>query len=204
MANIEREKDKLQITIRGRGYTLRTDEDHLRLLQIADALDEKIEEFSMTMRGRTEEEILTFTAFDLMEQADSFAEEVERLNALLEETDVQNKQLLIELKNSAGSEMYQIASVKEQENNDLRVKIQEYEKALSAQLTTTIDSEETERVLKIKERENQKLSETLDNFERLFDDFAKAKEREIVKMQEEIEGLKLRLAEFGDDGQLTL
>jgi cell division protein ZapA (FtsZ GTPase activity inhibitor) len=222
--------DKLQIIICNRSYTLRTDECPERIAQIAAKLDEKIAEFMTAMKGRPEYEILTIAAFDLMEQADNAVSEAERLKAELEETEVKNKQLLIENMNSAGSELYQIAAVKEQENSALRAQLHDYEQVLDSKIAgaNSANNAELERIIagleqenaelcaKIteilphkdsaerKEMENQRLTETLSNFERSFDEFAKAKENELLKMQEEIEALKLKLAELSEDGQLTL
>ena len=245
--------DTVQITIRGRNYTLRTDEKPERISQIAAALDERIAKFSDSMKGRAETEVLTLVAFDLSEESDSSLAEAQRMKELLLETEVKNKQLLIENMNSAESELYQIAVVKEQENSDLRAKIQEYEQMWETQVADTYTSAEQElgqivankekendelrnrlvefekqidthamgvlnsaideakEVAETKEAENQRLISMLDNFEKTFDDFAKAKEREIVRMQEENESLKqenealkMKLAECSEDGQMTL
>jgi len=204
--------NKLQIKIRDRVYTMRTDEDPARMMKIASNLDEKIVEFAASMRGRPEAEILTITAFDLMEQVDDLIDaeakledDLQNLKQLLEKIEQENKQLLTDNMHSAESELVQIAMVKEQENEALRIKIQEYEKEWDEQTKNVYQSaiDEANKNAELKEFENQKLKETLDNFERIFDDFAKTKEGDILRMQEEIEALKLKLAEV-DDGQLTL
>jgi len=252
--------NKLQIKIRNKVYTLRTDEDPARMTRIAENLDEKITEFAGSMHGRTEVEIITITAFDLMERVDDLlvsesklADQSKKLNdgiqtlkELIEETEAENNKLLKENISSAGNELEQIAMVKEQENEKLRIKIQEYEKEWNDKASDVYNSaiEEIKRTAEIKEQENealrikiqryekefdeqssnvyqsainvaneaaeskeaenQKLKETLENFEKLFDEFAKTKEGDILRMQEEIEALKLKLAETSEDGQMML
>jgi cell division protein ZapA (FtsZ GTPase activity inhibitor) len=163
--------DKVQITIRGRSYTLRTDESPERIEQIAASLDERIAEFTNAMRGRPEGEVLTLVAFDLMEQADDNSNEVKRMKDVLEESETKNKQLLIENMNSAESELFQIASVKEQENVELRAKIQGYEEAFEAQISQTYTSAEKEldQIVRNKQRENDELRMNLVEFERELD-----------------------------------
>jgi len=188
----------IQITIRGRVYTLRTDEDPQRIAQIASELDDKIAEFSRAMRGRPETEILTIAAFDIMETLDNVTGELEALKGVHEKAMAEDKRMFDENLHSAESELAQIANVKEQENEALRIKLQEYEMKAESAVDTANEA------VHAKEAENVKLKETLQNFEKIFDEFAKTKERDILRMQEEIETLKLKLAELDEDGQLTL
>jgi cell division protein ZapA (FtsZ GTPase activity inhibitor) len=273
--------DKLHITIRDRSYTLRTDECPERISQIAANLDEKLEGFMQAMRGRPEYEILTIAAFDLMEQADNAEAEVARLQSLLEESErsqscyssvndeftkiaeikeQENNELrtriseferqwdaytakthasatdefmhiaeakereiselrlkLLEyektwddcvnkFKNEAGDEFAQIAAVREKENSELIARFLESEKDWNRYVIELFESAiaEYKEVVEANESENQKLSETLENFERTFADFASTKENEIIRLQEEVQELKLRLADLSEDGQMTL
>ena len=167
--------NKLQVKIRDRVYTLRTEEAPERIKEVASALDEKIAEFSKAMRGRPETEILTIAAFDLMEQVDNAIREAGMLRDLLTETDVKNKQQLIENMSSAQNELYQLAAVKEQENETLRAKVQEHEKAFDAHTSSTYSSaeKELEQLLAVKEKENSELRERIQDFEKQWDNQAR-------------------------------
>jgi len=194
--------DKLQIKILDRNFSLITDEDPERLNSVAEELEKRVREFRARMRGKSEAEILTLVAFDISDNAEKEITESKRLVSVLrkklEETEIKNKQLLIENMNSAESELVQIAVVKEQENNDLRAKLREYERQI-------------EDVSTDKNAEVQKLRETLANYEKSFNDHAKHKESEILALQTENEELrteneelKQRLAALHDDGQLKI
>jgi cell division protein ZapA (FtsZ GTPase activity inhibitor) len=273
--------DTLQITIRGRNYTLRTDEKHERIESLAKTLDSKISEFAEGMKGRPESEILTVTAFSLMEQVDKTEAENARLKEALAKSEAASR----ENNSSAASEMEQIFALKERENNDLRDRLREFEKLWDAHSSKIYESasDELTQLAKLKEQEmselrnklheyeqnwsewvkksrseaadefheiaasreresaelfsklveyekvwdthamevynsalaearetadgkelkNKKLEETLESFEKMFDEYSKRKESEIVRLQEEIEGLKLKLAECSD-GQMML
>jgi len=194
--------DKLQIKISDRSYTLITDEPPERLNLIAEKLEKTIAEFKAIMRGKPEAEILTLAAFDISDKADKEITSLSRENAVLkknlEETEIKNKKLLIENMNSAESEMVQIAVVKERENNELRAKLQSYEKHIEEKTAARND-------------ETDKLRETLRNYEKSFNDHAKRKEKEIISLQNELEDLraeneelKQRIAALTDDGQMTI
>lgn len=195
----------VQITVRGKNYTLRTDENPERMAEIADSLNKRITEFADAMKGRADAEILTLVAFDLMEQSDDCLKEIEKIKKRIEEIESKNKDSI----DSAESELYRIAEIKEQENSDLRTQLQEYEKLFEKQVAdknAQTDKEYEAKFESLKE-ENKKLSqenETLKNIEKSFNDYIKTKEREITAMQEEIEALKMKLAEVSDDGQMTL
>lgn len=194
--------DKLQIKILDRNFSLITDEDPEHLASVAGELEKRVREFKARMRGKSEAEVLTLVAFDISDNADKETTELKRqvnvLRKRLEETEIKNKQLLIENMNSAESELVQIAVVKEHENNELRAKLREYE-------------QQVEEVSTARDEEVRKLRETLVNYEKSFNDHAEHKEREILALQAEIEetraendGLKQRLAALDDDGQLTI
>ncbi|MCL1903393.1 MAG: cell division protein ZapA [Oscillospiraceae bacterium] len=166
--------DTVQITILGKNYTLRTDEEPERITKVAALLEERISEFTAAMKGRSDYEVLTLVAFDLMEQADSSAVETDKLRALLNDTEIKNQQLLIDNMNSAESELFQIAAVKEQENNDLRGKIQDYEKLFEEHAANTYTSAEHEldQIVAHTEKENIELRARFTEFEKQFDDHA--------------------------------
>jgi cell division protein ZapA (FtsZ GTPase activity inhibitor) len=273
--------DKLQIKVRGRNYTLRTDESPARIAQIAHSLDEKIGEYTSAMKGMSEHEILTITAFSLMEELernkDEFASMQEHIKRVAEESAANNASAANEMEQifalkesenddmrerlrefekmwdshtsqifkSAADELAQLAKLKEQEMSELRNKLQEYENTWGEwvkknrsdtaaefyEIAANRERESTELFAKLVEYEkvwdthamevynsaiaearetadgkdlkNKKLEETLENFEKMFDDYAKRKESEILRMQEEIESLKLKLAD-ASDGQMIL
>jgi cell division protein ZapA (FtsZ GTPase activity inhibitor) len=273
--------DKLQIKVRGRSYTLRTDESQERIMKIAENLDVKITEFTNTMRGMPEHEVLTIVAYSLMEELDKTEDEFCRLKRCIEKAEQDGRAQ----HTSAAAEMEQIFALKERENNDLRERLREFEKMWDAHSSKIYESasDELTQLAKLKEQEmselrnklheyeqnwsewvkksrseaadefheiaasrerdsaelfsklveyekvwdahamevynsalaearetaegkelkNKKLEETLESFEKMFDEYSKRKESEIVRLQEEIEGLKLKLAECSD-GQMML
>jgi DNA repair exonuclease SbcCD ATPase subunit len=165
--------DKMQITICNRTYSLRTDECPQRIEEIARKLDKMLTEFTEGMKGRPEYEVLTIAAFDLMQQADNNEAEVRKLQEKLEESEVENKQLLIENMNSASSELYQIAAVKEQENTALRAQIQEYEKTVDSQMSNVFTAgDELSRISAIKEKENAELRERIKELENVWEEYS--------------------------------
>jgi len=198
--------DKLQIKILENSFTIITDEEPERLTLVAENVEKRFKELRANMRGRTETEVMSLVAFDISGGADKqisqLTSEIEDLKQRLEETEINNKKLLIENMNSAESELVQIAVVKEQENNELRAKLREYESHIDMQ----IHEKSSE-----KNDETEKLRLTLENFEKSFNEHAKQKEKEIQALQAEAEDLraqnnelKERLAAFGDDGQLKI
>ncbi|MCL2633590.1 MAG: cell division protein ZapA [Oscillospiraceae bacterium] len=209
--------EKIQIKINNRDYSLITDEAPERIEQLAASLEVKISEFRNQMRNRPEIEVLTLTAFDLLECIDTekmnYVKRLGDLKSQIEEMEAKNKQLLYENMSSAESELVQIANVKEQENYDLRSKLLEYEKVWDEHAHGTYKSaaSEVEEYADAKTEENEILRETLANFEKSFDDYVQTKEKEIIRLQRENEELcseneelKQRLAALADDGQLSI
>ncbi|MDR0197907.1 MAG: cell division protein ZapA [Oscillospiraceae bacterium] len=167
--------EKLQIRICERVYSLLTDEEPERIERIARALEERIKEFGERLKGRPETEILTLTAFDLLDNADkdrvSYEKTSEEMNEKIKRSELENRKLLIENMNSAESELAQIAVVKEQENNELRAKLLEYEKLWDEHSMSVYDSagDALSEIASIKERENSELRVKLSEYEKLFD-----------------------------------
>ncbi|MDR2532841.1 MAG: hypothetical protein LBC82_08395 [Oscillospiraceae bacterium] len=130
--------EKIKVTICGREFNLVTDDAPEDIRIIAEKLEEKIVEFSKT-KIRSDEEMLTLIALNVLNEAekDMFAvknvigEMHKRISALEEEnSDLKSAEQLTISENlkSATRELEQIAQVRDEENEQLRKRIVEYER----------------------------------------------------------------------------
>jgi cell division protein ZapA (FtsZ GTPase activity inhibitor) len=194
--------NKLQIKIRNRSYTLRTDENPDRIQLIANELDEKIADFTANLKGMPEHEILTLVAYSLMEELDKTEDEFKRLKECIEkaEEDGRNQHT------SAAAELEQIFALKEKENNDLRERVRDFEKMWDAHTSKLYGSaaDELNQLAKRKEQEMSELHHKLHEYERTWSDWVKTNrsetEDEFYKMaaskEQESAELFVKLVEY--------
>ncbi|MCL2086534.1 MAG: cell division protein ZapA [Oscillospiraceae bacterium] len=219
--------ERVKLKICNRDYSLVTDGDSTRLEAIAESLEKQIVEYSKNLNKRSESEVLTLVALNILEESDkeitACKNELKGMELKLSEHDKKLNFELAENIHSANSEMEQIANFKDSEKAEMQRKLLEYENTLE-KLVEEKQSEiallnkgfvsaqgEMEHIATIKEEENIKLRNTLNSFERTFDEYTKVKEAEIVKLREELDEsraecdeLRQRLAALDDEGQISL
>lgn len=200
--------EKLKVTINGREYALRT-ENRSRLEHNVSDLNNRIGNMSDALKSKTEDEILTLVALDILDdagvQADKDRKEIARLirslavaNDALEQQAKSANAALSENITSAESELEQLASVKDEENIRLREKLMEYENRMSEvmdereaaieRLQNSYQSaiQEMEQIAKVRDLENARLRQTLNSYESSFDLSMKTKEDEIRNLRAKV------------------
>jgi len=191
--------DKQQISVRGKTYVLRTQEDPLRISQLASTLELRIDEIAQGMKGRPESEIVTFAAFMLAEELDTAEAECavakSELDSVQKSLKAAQEKFQAEL--NAASQAVSQAAKDTSKSDELLVRIAELEKKHDDELFTALESAEG------KDMEIKRLTETLESVEKSSAECIKRKESDNLALQEENEALRLKLAEV-TDGQMAL
>lgn len=219
--------EKIKISICGRSYNLLADDSPDRIIEVAGRLERQIKEYTTQLKNKSEEEVLTLVALNVLDEAEKSAAglrlRLEKLETALDEEKKNNNMMMSENISSAESEMEQLARVKDEENTQLRQKLVDYESELERfmadrereirELKESFNSarSEMEHIATIKDGENTKLRNTLNSYEATFDLYVKVKEEEIVRLTKTLttvnadcDELRQRLAAVSDDGQLTI
>ena len=202
---------QFQVKIRGRSYTLQTNEPPERMARIAESLDGKIADFARVMSDSSEAEIVTFAAFCIEEQNDGLNASVSELNAFGHECAAKIKQLTDE--NSFLKELNEENEEKLRDfednnktngqklNDDNAAKLkqlrEDYEakiKQLDVEITelkTTLIEREAEHEAKLK----QILEESINSAGSELNQLAMEKERKDNELHAKIQELENQLAE---------
>lgn len=226
--------EKVKVNINGREYNLKVDVEPKRIINIAKSLEAQIKETSRALINRSEQEVLTLIALNILDESEKqILQKEKEISELNNDLQIAREQAIINEQKSnaafkenlysAESEMEQLANVKDEENELLRQKLIDYEKdferfvseredeILALKETFNSGISEMNHIAMIKDSENAKLRNTLNSYESSFDLYVKLKEEEIIKLKEEaevlnaeIDDLRQRLAAISDDGQLTI
>jgi chromosome segregation ATPase len=211
----------MKLKINGRDYSVKLDASEQGLTAglvqtYAEELDGQISELTFALPNKTEEEIVTLIALDILLESrtkivklegevQAGNESLKALQSALEKSERSIKAAVDENLQSAESELEHIAAVKDEENNRLQSKLMEYERefeALNSEREKEISKlkegygsaiSELEHIAQVKDSENAKLRQTLNSYEKSFDLSMKAKEDEIVSLREKLHAAQLQL-----------
>jgi cell division protein ZapA (FtsZ GTPase activity inhibitor) len=167
-------------------------------------LRERLREFEKMWDAHTSK-IFDSAADELNQLAKCKEQEMTELRNKLHEYEQSWSDWVKKNRSETENEFYEMAATKERESAELFAKLVEYEKVWDNHAMEVYNSAiaEARETAEGEEQKSQKLEETLENFEQMFDDYSKCKEEEIIRLQTEIESLKLKLAE-SSDGQMVL
>ena len=233
--------EKVTVRICGREYSLKTDENPEKIVELARQLEKTITYVGRKIRGMSEVEFTTMGAMILigeiesmirkkMESAEELKNQLETVQAQLDSTNAKleeqlrlaadntleqdNRQLKAEnvsLKEQLStlsadssrisSEMQTLAQQRASETADHDKKLKDLTEEHELEIMILKEgfektSEEKDRLIEEKTRENEKMQITLSNYEASYNLYIKRKEEELRQAHEETESLKAKNAEL--------
>jgi len=212
--------EKIKVTICGRDFNLVTDDSPEIIEKVAEAIEEKISEFS-ALKIRSGEEMLTLVALNLMCEAekDMFAvknvigEMHKKIAALEEEKEhikEDDRHLFEENMESATHELEQIAQFRDEENEQLHRKLAEYEDNMEKlmkdreielkNLKSSFESahKEMESIAENRDRENDVLRHKLMDYEKQLENLMKNREIELKRLNDGFDSAVKEMAYIAD------
>lgn len=193
--------EKIKVTIYGRNYNLVTDAPPADIRRLAGKLEEKIIEFS-ALQTRSDEEMLTLVALNILNEADKdmlgvkrvigeLHKKVSALEAQVADVKRESEDALSESLTSATLEMSSMAHFQEEQNEQLRQKIEAYEA-------------EIERLTKSREEELSKLNEGFDSASQEMASMAHFQEEQNEQMQQKLLSYEKEIERLSKDREAEI